>query len=392
MIAPISTRGGTGLACASVAGSSTSPCNIRLGLAMSRPSPHRDAAVLDRCLGADTCRGQPEELRDVIGRGNPDVEHERSRRAACHVARAGRERRAVRHIGDGVGVDHLVTGLVEPHLARIAVDLALRRRRRRQSMHVGPLLEDFARVRWHHGRVGAAVPDRDARPRPVVARRRAADQIAPLARRTRRTLKHALERLLHVAGRAVGQARDDGAAGEHLRIAGQHRRGHRAARRQPGDEHAAAVDAVIAHHPIHHGADRGGFAAVAPGVAGLEPVEAAVRIVRPLLLGKQQRKAITLGQRRPSGAVVVARRGLAAAMQHHDQRAGLGQRRRDVGEHPQVAGIGRKVANLDKRRARGPPAASRPHGLERGTSAICRVRPSPCQSPSWIVLSEPEAG
>ena len=59
---------------------------------------------------------------------------------------------------------------------------------------------------------------------------------------------------------------------------------------------------------------------IARDVFRIEPVEAALRVVRSLLLRHQQGKAVTLRQRRPAGAEIVTSGGLAAAMQNDDQR------------------------------------------------------------------------
>ncbi len=139
--------------------------------------------------------GQAEELRDVIGRRDSGFEQKRSGRAAM---RAGRERRAVRHAGDGVGLDH-VDAVAAPDLARIAVDHVLDRRRI-DPVHIGPLLNDRVGIHRLHGRVEIAMPDRHARPGAAM-RRSAPHQIAPFLRGARPSLEHALERLLDIAPR-----------------------------------------------------------------------------------------------------------------------------------------------------------------------------------------------
>ena len=90
--------------------------------------------------------GQAEEIRDVIGRRNSRLDQERALRAVSLVIVGDTERRAVGHIGDGVGFDDGLAIRVPPDLTRIAVDLALRHRRRRQMMHVEPLLDDLVGV------------------------------------------------------------------------------------------------------------------------------------------------------------------------------------------------------------------------------------------------------
>jgi hypothetical protein len=148
-------------------------------------------------------------------------------RSALVVGGAGREWSTVRHVRNGVGLDDLIAGRVDPDLPGIAVNHHSSRWHPRQSVHVGPLLDDLAGVRWNHGRVGAAMPDRHARPGSVMARR-ASHQIAPRARRTRRTLKHGLECLLDIGRRAIGQTGNDRATGKDLRIGREHDGGHRA--------------------------------------------------------------------------------------------------------------------------------------------------------------------
>ena len=69
------------------------------------------------------------------------------------------ERRAVSHIGDGVGFhDGFAIG-IPPELAGIAVDGGLRHRCGRQLMHVEPLLDDLVGIGGVDGAVGAAMPD-----------------------------------------------------------------------------------------------------------------------------------------------------------------------------------------------------------------------------------------
>ncbi len=88
-----------------------------------------------------------------------------------------------------------------------------------------------------------------------------------------------------------------------------------------------------------HLADRPRLAAVPRSVFRIEPVEAGVAIVDALLLGHHQREAVMLRERRPSRAEIVSSGGLAAAMQHDDERARLLELRRHEREHAQVSGI-----------------------------------------------------
>ena len=244
------------------------------------------------------------------------------------------------HVGDGVGFHDGFAVSVPPDRAGIAIDRGFRHRRRRQVMHVEPLLDDLVGVRRIDGLVGAAVPHRKFRPGAFV-RRCVADEIAELARRARRRLVHAAQGLLEIGGDAIGQARDDSAAREHFRIGRQHHRGHGAAGGKAGDEDTIRVDAVIARHLRDHLPDRQRFAAVARNIFRIEPVEAAIAIVRRLLLRHQQRKAVALCQPRPAGACIVTCSILGAAVQHDDQRGFLPRPliARLIRKHPDIAWI-----------------------------------------------------
>ena len=118
--------------------------------------------------------GEAEEIRDVIGRRNSRFDQERALRAIALVIVTDPERRAVGHIGDGVGFDDGFAIRIPPDLAGIAVDIGLGHRRRRQLMHVEPLLDDLVGIGGIDGAVGAAMPDRQFRPRALVAVRRCA--------------------------------------------------------------------------------------------------------------------------------------------------------------------------------------------------------------------------
>ncbi len=152
-------------------------------------------------------------------------------------------------------------------------------------------------------------------------------------------MEHRGQGVLRVDRRAVGQTGDDCAAGEQVRIGGQHRRRHRAAGRQPGDVDALLVQPVVDHHVGDHAADRGDLALAARGVARLEPVEAAMRIVRAALLRQQQGEPMPLGQGRPPGPGVIRSGGLRAPVQHHHERRTRWQSRRHIAQHPQRARI-----------------------------------------------------
>ena len=142
------------------------------------------------------------------------------------------------------------------------------------------------------------------------------------------------------------EARDHGPAGKDIGVGREHDRGHGTSGRQPGDVDAPAVDAVIQQHLVDHLTDRESLALSTPRVAGLKPVEAAVRIVCALLLREKQREAVPLGERRPAGAVLVACSRLRASVKN-DHKGGLVRKAGgQVREHTQGAGIGSEAVNL----------------------------------------------
>jgi hypothetical protein len=73
--------------------------------------------------------GQAPEFRDVIGRRDAHIEQKGAGHADVFVGWPGRERRAVRHGRDGVGLDHALARWIAPDLARISVDPLGRGRR-----------------------------------------------------------------------------------------------------------------------------------------------------------------------------------------------------------------------------------------------------------------------
>src|SRR4051794_21674830 len=154
------------------------------------------------------------------------------------------ERRAMRHAGDGVGLDD-IDSITTPDLMWITADLVFRGRRL-DAVNVGPLLHQRFGIHRLHGRVGIAVPDRDARPRPLMLRR-TPHKVTPLLWGVRPSLKHALESLLHVARTPIWQSRDDRARREDLRIRREHRGRHRATGGESRDENLAAIDTVRAN-------------------------------------------------------------------------------------------------------------------------------------------------
>jgi hypothetical protein len=105
----------------------------------------------------------------------------------------------------------------------------------------------------------------------------------------------------------------------------------------------------VAHdHVLDHLSDRQRFARIALHVARLEPVEAAQGVVAAPLLWQQHRKAVTVGKLRPAGAVVVGGSRLGAAVEHDDEPRCGRKRGRNVGQHPQITGIGAEICHFDE--------------------------------------------
>ena len=71
---------------------------------------------------------------------------------------------------------------------------------------------------------------------------------------------------------------------------------------------------MVPDYALDHLPNRKGFAAIALRIGRVEPREASVWIVGMLLLGKEHRESVPIGQHRPAGAMVVGRSGLRAAM------------------------------------------------------------------------------
>jgi hypothetical protein len=100
---------------------------------------------------------------------------------------------------------------------------------------------------------------------------------------------------------------------------------------------------------------------IARGVFRIEPVEAALGIVRSLLLRHQQRKSIVFCQRRPAGPHIVTGGGLAAAMQNDHESGRLREMIGNEREHPELARIGAKTSGLDQGTVAGRRQVSREH-------------------------------
>ena len=89
--------------------------------------------------------------------------------------------------------------------------------------------------------------------------------------------------------------------------------------RQSGRKDARRVDAVVGHLLADHLPDRQRFTVPALDVAGLEPVEASIGIVGLVLFGQEEGESVPVGECGPACAVIVACRGLCAAVQDDDE-------------------------------------------------------------------------
>ncbi len=182
------------------------------------------------CASATEVPQSPANLRDAIARRDPDVEQKRPAGKAIAVLMLPPmpPASAVRHAGDHLFLDDCLARCIRPCTVRISVDrVAGCPDRTGPHAHSSIKLYDLARIHGLDRGIGAAVPHGNFRPRAAM-RRRIADQIAPFASRPRLSLEHAFE-ASERWWRVIGQACDDGTAGEHLRIGRQHGRCHRSA-------------------------------------------------------------------------------------------------------------------------------------------------------------------
>ena len=174
---------------------------------------------------------QAPELRNVIGGGNSDLEQKRSGGATLVIGWSHGERGAVRHGGDRVGLDQILTLRIAPDLTRITVHGL-----REGVGAAGSPCTSVHCLMISPALVGITVVSMPpcqtdiTRPRPLVWRR-TPHQVAPHAGGTRGTLEHAFESFLDIRGRAIRQARDDGSTGEDIGIGREHDRGHGSAGR-----------------------------------------------------------------------------------------------------------------------------------------------------------------
>jgi hypothetical protein len=119
-----------------------------------------------------------------------------------------------------------------------------------------------------------------------------------------------------------------------------------------------------------HLPDRKRLPSVALAVRGQKPIKATIRIVGSLLLGEKQDKTVTVRERRPSGAEIVARCGLGASVQHDDERGIVRELWRPIHEHPQIA------------RVRSEPDSFPQAAVASGTMALQRFNEFPPSSPA----------
>ncbi len=109
--------------------------------------------------------------------------------------------------------------------------------------------------------------------------------VAKIARRSVDIAFHGSESAPEVGRYAKWQTSDNRAAREHVGVGGKQRGRHGPAGRQPGYVNPPAVESMILDHGLNHLPDRESFAAAALGIARLKPIEPALRVVRPPLLG-----------------------------------------------------------------------------------------------------------
>ena len=297
----------------------------------------------------DGARGdEAEGLGDAQARRDPDIEEKRALRPARAAGNGRGYGDAMRHAIDHHLLDFRHSGLVAPDPAGEAAFLRGFARGLRQAVNVEPLLRQFVCVAGKHRLVGGAVPDRDARIGPLVPGG-GAHLLAPGRRIMAPDLEHRVEGFLHIVRAAIGKAGDDRAGGKGLGVGREHGDGHRAARRQAGDEDPGGVEALGFDQMRGHGVDGGRLAGAAPGVLGQEPVEAEVLVVLALLLRQEHAESVPVGEGEPARGLGKGGGVLGAAMQHHDQPGAAMGARRLVGEHPEISRVRPEFGPLAKR-------------------------------------------
>jgi hypothetical protein len=70
----------------------------------------------------------------------------------------------------------------------------------------------------------------------------------------------------------------------------------------------------------NHFADGQSFSGIAPGIAGLEPIEAKICVVGALLLGKQHGEPFVVGKLGPAATAIKSGGVLCASVQDDHQR------------------------------------------------------------------------
>ena len=106
---------------------------------------------------------------------------------------------------------------------------------------------------------------------------------------------------------------------------------------------------MVRHHRRDHLPDRCCLSMSPFYVLALKPVEAAIGIVRSLLLGKKQSESEAVGQRRPSRLEIIAGRALRAACRFGWQVAEHSQRAR---VWPEIRGFGQMIGHRRERSRR----------------------------------------
>jgi len=86
--------------------------------------------------------------------------------------------------------------------------------------------------------------------------------------------------------------------------------------------------------------DRQRLTMVAFDVAGLKPVEAAIRIIGTRLLRQEKSETVSVCERRPARATIITCGRLRASVQNDNKGTLCGNLWREVREHSQRAGIG----------------------------------------------------
>src|SRR5688572_15971079 len=110
------------------------------------------------------------------------------------------ERHTVRHASDADRLDYVDVVVRTPNTPRVAVNLMLQAREKRQTMHPCPLLQNALHVLRVHDRIRTAVPHGQPRPWSTVRRCRS-HEFGPLLGGTAFSTRHGLEGFLHVGCR-----------------------------------------------------------------------------------------------------------------------------------------------------------------------------------------------